>query len=166
MPSQSNNYESKYSEYSEYNKNSSVYFDESKPINWRKYLFLFISHWYWFLITLGIALGIAFFKIRYTIPNYEAKATIIIEEDENSQDILGEFRMLRYWRRQVDMANEIAKLKSFSLTNRAIYNLDQDVFWTAYGRIRVRPLYYNPRFEVEILSDSGEWYKNKEWYIS
>jgi len=54
---------------------------EEKPINWRKYIFLFLRNWYWFLITLGIALGIAFFKIRYTIPQYQATAKLIIEQE-------------------------------------------------------------------------------------
>lgn len=138
---------------------------DGKPINWRRYLFLFLRHWYWFLITLGLALGIAFFKIRYTIPKYKATATIIIQDEENSQDVLGELRAVRYWRRQADMANEKAKLSSFSTVKRAIDSLKQDVFWTAYGRIRVRPIYMNPRFNINILSDSVVWYKGKEWFI-
>ena len=66
-----------------YGHPSAPYIQEEKPINWRKYLFLFLRNWYWFLITLGIALGIAFFKIRYTIPQFQATAKLIIEQEEN-----------------------------------------------------------------------------------
>ena len=51
-------------------------------INWRKYIFLFFRNWYWFLLTMGIAFGIAFFKIRYAIPQFQATASLIIEEEE------------------------------------------------------------------------------------
>jgi capsular exopolysaccharide synthesis family protein len=138
---------------------------EDRPINWKKYFFLFLSNWYWFLITLGITLGIAFFKIRYTIPKYQASATLIIEEDDNTQDIMSQFRSIRYMQRRADMANEVAKLGSFSIAKRTIDNLNQDIFWTAHGRIRERPLYENPILELVVKNDSINWYKNIRWFI-
>jgi len=141
------------------------YMQEEKPINWCKYLFLFIRNWYWFLIALGIALGIAFFKIRYTIPRYQATATLIIQDEENTEDVLSGLRGVRYWRRKSDMANEKAKISSFTTIKRAVDSLDQEVFWTAHGRIRVRPLYKISSYQISILHDSLEWYKGKEWFI-
>ncbi len=135
------------------------------PLNWKRYGFIFLSKWYWFIICLGIALGIAFFKIRYSIPQFQAATTILIEEEEGTNDILGELRSIRYRRRQVDMANEVAKLSSFSMVKRAIDSLDDPIFWTAHGRIRERPLYHNPRFTLNILVDTVSWYKNQKWYI-
>ena len=136
-----------------------------RRINWNKYFFIFVSNWYWFLIAIGITLGIAFFKIRYTIPQYQSAATLIIEDDENSQDVLSEFRSIRYWRRRADLANEIAKIGSFSLALRTVETIDQEIFWTAHGRIRERPTYRNPRLRISIESDSIHWYKNKRWFI-
>ena len=138
---------------------------QDKPINWRKYLFLFIRYWYIFLVTLGIALGVAFIKIRYTIPKYQATATLILQDEGNTQDVLGELRAVRYWRRQADMANETAKISSFTTIKRAVDSLHQDIFWTAYGRIRVRPLYDNYSFYINILDKSVDWYRNREWFI-
>jgi tyrosine-protein kinase Etk/Wzc len=139
---------------------------EDRPINWKKYLFFFISNWYWFLITLGIALGIAFFKIRYTIPHYKASATIIIENEKAPGDMLSEIRAINYFRRQTDMANEIAKLTSFPLIIRTVGNLDQQISWTAHGRIRERPLYKNPQFNLHLLNDSVDWYEDQKWFIT
>lgn len=141
------------------------YRQDEKPINWRKYFFLFLRNWYWFLITLGIALSIAFFRIRYTIPQYQATATLIIEQEDNSQDMISQLRAVRYWRRQADLANETAKLTAFTTIKRAVDSVHQEIFWTAHGRIRVRPLYKNQRFNITLLSDSVEWYKNQEWFI-
>ena len=144
---------------------SDINFQEEKSINWRKYSFLFLRNWYWFMITGGIALGIAFFKNRYTIPRYQATATLIIQDEGNEQNILGGLRSIRYLRRQTDMANEKAKLSSFALINRAVDSLNQEVFWTAHGRIRIKHLYSCPRYELSILSDSLKWLEGKEWFI-
>jgi len=140
-------------------------FNEEKPVNWRKYFFLFLRHWYLFLITLGIALGIAFFKIRYTIPQYQATAKLLVEQEENSQDMVSQLRAIRYWRRQADLANETAKITAFTTIKRAVDSVHQEIFWTARGRIRIRPLYKSQRFQITILSDSVDWYKNEEWFI-
>jgi len=144
---------------------SASYFQEEKPINWQKYLFIFIRNWYWFLITLGIALSIAFFKIRYTIPQYQASAQLIIEQDENPQDMISQLRAVRVWRRQADLANETAKITAFTTIKRAVDSVHQEFFWTAHGRIRVRPLYTSQRFEITLLNDSVNWYKGQEWHI-
>lgn len=138
---------------------------EDKPINWRKYLFLFLRNWYWFLITLGIALSIAFFKIRYTIPQYQATATLIVEQEENSQDMISQLRAVRFWRRQADLANETAKITAFTTIKRAVDSVHQDIFWTAHGRIRIRPLYNSDRYHITVYRDSVDWYKNQEWFI-
>ncbi len=150
----------------QYGYPSPQYTEDERPINWKKYFFLFLSNWYWFLITLGIAFGIAFFKIRYTIPQYQASATLIIENEQSSGDLLSEMRAVRFLRRQTDMANEIAKLTSFPITIRTIENLDQQISWTALGRIRERPLYYNPQLNLHILNDSVDWYKDQKWFIT
>ncbi|MFH0759013.1 MAG: polysaccharide biosynthesis tyrosine autokinase [Bacteroidota bacterium] len=150
---------------SNYSYPSQAFQQGETNINWKKYFFLYLSKWYWFFIAMGLAIGIAFFKIRYTIPQYQATATLIIEDGQGSNDILSELRSVRYSRRQTDMANEVAKLKSFTITKRAIDSLNQDIYWTAYGRIRERPLLSNSDLELHILSDSVNWYKNQKWFV-
>lgn len=138
---------------------------DEKTINWKKHLYLLLKNWYWFLITIGLALGVAFFKLNYSIPQYEASAKLIIEENETSQDVLNELRSIRYWRRQADLANERAKLSSFTSVKRAVDSLQQNIFWTAHGRIRKRPIYINPRYLYTCQYDSSNYSINKEWFI-
>lgn len=140
-------------------------FRNKKPINWRKYFFIVLRNWYWFLITLGIALSIAFYKIHYSIPIYQATAKLIIEEEENSQDMISQLRAVRFWRRQADLANETAKITAFTTIKRAVDSVHHEIFWTAHGRIRIRPLYSNPKYRLTILSDSAYWFKEREWFI-
>jgi capsular exopolysaccharide synthesis family protein len=137
-----------------------------KPINWRKYIYLFVSNWYWFLITIFIAMSVAYLKNRYSLPVYRSSATLLLEDEEGSSDLLGELRSIRRSRRAVDLANEIAKLNAFSLHRRTIESLGWDIFWTGLGRVAMeRPLYKNPPYYIETDSTSKTWYLNQTFFV-
>ncbi len=139
---------------------------ESRPINWRKYLFLFLKNWYWFLIMIFIAISIAYFKNRYTLPIYSATATILIEDEEASNDVLNEIRSVRRMRRNTDLANELAKLDAFSLHLRTVDSLRWDISWSGHGRVAMlRPIYSNPPYYIDIDSSSARWYEDQLFYV-
>jgi tyrosine-protein kinase Etk/Wzc len=46
----------------------------------------YLSYWPLFLVCLLLALGAAFFYIRYSIPKYEANATVIIKDEKKGSD--------------------------------------------------------------------------------
>jgi capsular exopolysaccharide synthesis family protein len=142
------------------------YLVADKPINWRKYLFLFISNWYWFFITVFIAMSLAYLKNRYSIPVYKASATLLIEDEEGPSDLLGELRSIRRASRTTDLTNEMAKLNAFSLHQRTIDSLGWKIFWTGHGRVAMeRPLYNKSPFYFETDTISLPWYLDKKFYI-
>jgi capsular exopolysaccharide synthesis family protein len=151
-----------------YNNNyDPSYLQIEKPINWRKYIYIFISNWYWFLITVFIAMSVAYVKNRYSVPEYKTSATLLIEDEEGAGDLLGELRSVRRSRRTTDLANEIAKLNAFSLHRRTIDNLGWNIFWTGHGRVAMeRPLYLNPPYYIEIDSTSALWYLDNSYYVN
>jgi len=139
---------------------------QEKPINWRKYFFLFLTNWYWFLITVFITVSISYLKNRYTLDRYQASAILLIEDEEGADDLLTEIRSVRRRRAKTDLSNEIAKLKTFSLHRRTIDSLKWDVFWTAHGRIAMtRPLYKTPPYYIDTDNASKQWYLNQTFFI-
>ena len=46
----------------------------------------YLSYWPLFLICLLLALGAAFFYIRYATPKYEANATVIIKDEKKGSE--------------------------------------------------------------------------------
>ncbi|MFC2080828.1 polysaccharide biosynthesis tyrosine autokinase [Bacteroidota bacterium] len=143
-----------------------AYLPDTRPVNWRKYLYLFLTNWYWFLITIFIALSIAYLKNRYTLPNYRATATLLIEEEGGTSDLLGEIKSVQKRRRNTDLSNEVSKLKAFSLHRRTIDSLGWDVFWTGHGRVAMeRPIYYFPPFSIETDTSSSSWFSNQVLFI-
>jgi len=142
--------------------------EEQQVVNWRKYVFLILSNWYWFLLALFISIGIAYIKNRYTLPSYSVSATLLIEDDQNVDDIMSEFRSIRYFRNRTELANEIAKLSAFSIHRRTIDSLNWNIMWTGHGRVAaVIPIYKNRSvpFLIETDSTSSDWYLNKEFKL-
>ena len=41
---------------------------EEKPFDWKAIIYLCLSHWYWFLISVVLALGLATYYLHKTIP--------------------------------------------------------------------------------------------------
>lgn len=150
----------------QHDKDKKSIYQLDRPLSWRKYIFLFLSNWYWFLITIFVAISLAYLKDRYTLPIYKANVNLLIEDEEGTDDIVNEIRSVRRWRRKTDLANEIAKLNSFSLHRRTVDSLAWNIYWTGHGRIaRIRPLYKYYPYDIIIDSSSDEWYINQTFYI-
>lgn len=66
-------------EHSSLKNNKTVSFDES--LNLREQFDKYFVNWKWFVLSLFISLIIAFLYLRYTIPQYNAKATILVRDD-------------------------------------------------------------------------------------
>ena len=49
----------------------------------KRYLFLFLENWYWFVLTILLGLGTAYLVNRYTIKEYKVNATLLIEDQTN-----------------------------------------------------------------------------------
>ena len=48
-------------------------FDQEESINLKKYLYMILANWYWFVITVFVGLGAAWLINRYTTPVYQVK---------------------------------------------------------------------------------------------
>lgn len=140
--------------------------ETERPFNWRKYLFLITSNWYWLFITVFVAMSFAYLKNRYTMPYYRTTATLLIEDEEETGDIMSEIKSVRRRRRTSVLANEIAKFNAFSLHRRTIDSLGWDIFWTGHGRLAMkRPLFNNPPYHIETDTSTVVWYLDKVFYI-
>jgi len=139
---------------------------EEIAINWGKYIYLILKNWYWFLLTLFIALGVSYIKLRYTLPTYKVTATLLIEDEQNTDDVMSQFRSIRYYRNKTELANEKAKLRAFSLHRSTVDSLNWEILWTGHGRVAaIIPLYHGKPipFTIEMDSTTSDWYRNREF---
>tara|TARA_R110000796_G_scaffold252631_3_gene389351 strand:+ start:8835 stop:11207 length:2373 start_codon:yes stop_codon:yes gene_type:complete len=68
--------------------------DNNDGLNLKELIGTYLKHWIWFVLCVIIAIAIAFFKIRYSIPEYQANARIQIIEEKGASPELSVFQDL------------------------------------------------------------------------
>lgn len=125
--------------------------------NLRELIAQYLKYWPWFIVTVIIALSIAFIYLRYTTSVYQTKATILIKDERNSslsemaafQD-LGLAGALS----QSGFENEIIVLKSKSLIERVVKDLKLNIRYFYEGNIQESELFGNVPINVTPLTSS------------
>ena len=130
-------------------------FNKSEPngIDIRRIFFLILKYWYWVLLSVTIALLVAYSVNRYTVRIFPVTMTILIK-DQNEQDnaISGLIYNSRGFMPGKNYYNEVILLSSYPLIRNTIANLDFGVSYFQEGDIKTSELYPGP--PIEILTDS------------
>ena len=152
-------------EHSSLKNNKTVSFDES--LNLREQFDKYFVNWKWFVLSLFISLIIAFLYLRYTIPQYNAKATILVRDDRkgNVQSELtafSELGIIKNMKNNVD--NEIEIIKSRNIIEKAIQKLNFNIKYSAEGRVKNVELYKDSPFEVSFFETNDLFYKQGGGY--
>lgn len=111
----------------------------------RQYRWLFMS-------SVAIGLLITFFYNRYTVPVYNVKASILIDEEENMSETAELIYGTDLLSSGKSLYNEIAVLKSFPFIYRTIKALDRRVTYLREGRVEDGELYTDLPFLARIDS--------------
>lgn len=138
----------------------------SNEINIREELEKYLRYWPWFLLSLVIALGFAYFKLRQTTPIYSTTATIIIKDGKNSQNSemaafadLGLFNGMN----SNSIENEIGILRSRRLMESVVKELDINIQYLDMDQLRSPELYMKTPFIAKVLLlDEEELLKTSE----
>lgn len=98
---------------------------EEETINLREILDKYLFHWKWFLVGLFTSVFLAFTYLRYSVPVYESKASILIK-DEKQGGFSSELSMLKdlgITSGSGNLQNEIEIFKSRTLLENVSKNL-------------------------------------------
>ncbi len=109
----------------------------------------YISYWPLFLICLALALGAAYFYIRYTVPKYEADASILVNDAKRG---VGESKTVE----AIDpintskiIENEVEVLQSQSLLDSVTVKLRMYAPIKQQGKLRIQSAYFTCPIAVE-----------------
>lgn len=112
--------------------------DKDESIEFKRYLSLFFSNWYWFAFTVFISFSISYAINRWSEKVYTVSSTILIRDDKfavASSDLTNIFPGTSAFRSQQNLNNEIGILKSFNLNYRVIHELPEfHVEYVAVGK--------------------------------
>ena len=122
--------------------------DDEQSLDLKQWIFLFMNHWYLFLIGVLVALAVGFIVNRYTHKVYQTSGTVLVKDANTGYDPTaimtnGNFNALQ------NVDNEMAILKSFTLTERAVKKMNIEVTYIAKGRVSTVELYKSSPFTVE-----------------
>lgn len=123
--------------------------NEEQSIDIKQLIYTFLDHWYLFAICVLVALVAGFLINRYSANVYQTSGTVLIKEDRSTFDATSIMTNMSYGNYQ-NVDNEIAILKSYSLTDRVIRKMNLEVTYMEKGRIAASELYKVSPFTVEI----------------
>lgn len=128
-----------------------LYFGAEATFDLKAFLFKFIRYWYLFILFLILAFSVAYLYLRYTIPEYSIKTTLLVKDEDSGLDASEEmaFADLGVFKSKKNINNEIQILKSRTLMTQVVKELGIDVTYSANGRIKDRELYEDCSFKVK-----------------
>ena len=119
----------------------------------RDLLFHCIKNWYWFLLSLTIASGIAVYVIKSTPPQYVRYAEVLIKESEQGggSGTGSTFREMGSSRTTADAKNEITVLRSVEIMKEAIRRLGLEFEFKSKGRLYDCIIYESKPLRIKTL---------------
>ncbi|GAB3884770.1 GumC family protein [Spirosoma agri] len=109
--------------------------EKETPFDLRLFFLKYLRYWYWFVLSIGLTLGAAYWYLRYTTPIYQVNAVLLIKNQPKSsaEDILKEVEATQG---NKIVENEIELLKSRSLMLRVVDDLNLTVGYFKQGDVR------------------------------
>jgi capsular exopolysaccharide synthesis family protein len=122
--------------------------NDEQNIDIKQILFTALHYWYLFAIAVAVALAIGFIINRYSTKVYQTSGTVLIKEGRGGYDPTSIMTSSSFGNYQ-NIDNEIAILKSYSLTDRVVKKMGIEVSYFEKGRLSSTEMYKTSPFQVE-----------------
>ncbi|MBU3010322.1 polysaccharide biosynthesis tyrosine autokinase [Polaribacter vadi] len=137
--------------------------EENDSMNLREEIDKYLIYWKWFVLSLILALGLAFVYLRYTTPTYSATGSIMIKDNQKSgiSTELAAFEDLGIigGGSANNPENEIEILKSRKIIGHVVDSLDLQIQYFYQGRVKTIEMFGSLPFKIQFLGKS--YSKNK-----
>ena len=103
-----------------------------EPLSVKDFLFICLSKWHWFVISLIITLVVAVFYILRTQPLYTRASQVMIKSDSKGSSIsgaMGDFSDIGIFATSSSVDNEIIAIQSPSVMAEVVRRLQLDMPW-------------------------------------
>ncbi|MBF0695058.1 MAG: polysaccharide biosynthesis tyrosine autokinase [Flavobacterium sp.] len=121
----------------------------------------YLVHWKWFLLSVVVCLILAGLYLRYTVPQYRASATMMVKDErkgglQSELSALGDLATMSGVKSNVD--NEIEVIKSRSIMEQAVENLNFTVQYFIDGRVKSIEVYDDKPVIIDYTDIEPEFY--------
>jgi len=133
------------------NENQQSYDFRDEDTDYKKYLFIFLRNWYWFVLFGFLGFSIAWFVSQSSQPVYSASSTILIPQQNQSMDLNNIFGG-GYYKGYTNVMNQIEILKSYSLNHRVLENLGWRTAWYTKRKVEKKSVSSIPRLSKQKIT--------------
>ena len=120
--------------------------NDEQSVDIKQLIYICLSHWYLFVIGVVVALAAGFIINRYKPNVYQTSGTVLIK---NEQGFDPTALMTNLSTGKSNVENEMAILRSYTLTERTIKKMNLEVTYYEKGRFLTSEMYKTAPFDVE-----------------
>ena len=110
-------------------------------LSFKDILHLYLSKWYWFVISMAVCLVVVLIKLKFTPPVFTRSTSIMIKREtkgNSAGDIGSSFSDMGFFQERTNIDNEMENFRSPNLIFDVVSRLNLNIEYTTEGR------YYNP----------------------
>ena len=142
--------------------NTNMEDDFNDDFNVREYLERFLIHWQWFVLGLFLCISCAFVYLRYATPQFQASTSILVKDDRKGGMLseLSAFADLGIGGSGIksNVDNEVEILKSRTLVESTVRNMELTISILEKGRINTIELYQETPIKVHFINAKASLY--------
>ena len=142
-----------------YTEDRSDYQNKDKVVNLKQFLYLCLSNWQWFVISIIICLGLAFLYIMHAAPTYKRNALVMIRTNDDGNSMSANTAMLQDLginNGNTPVENEIAIIGSPDLMREVVRRLNLNTSYSTRKGIRTVDLYGSTLPVTAVMPDLPE----------
>lgn len=133
---------------------------DGQEINIEEQLFKILRNWKWILLSMALALLVAYLYIRYTVPQYGMSTTILIKDEKKGASALDAFNDLGLVTSSKGVnENEVAILQSRTLSENVVRQLEFNITYFVEGIIISPEAYQNSPVKILFTEKNESFYK-------
>jgi tyrosine-protein kinase Etk/Wzc len=123
-----------------------------QSISPKEFIFRYLKYLPFVIVSLAIAGGMAYFKLRYSVPLYHVQASMLVQDEEygNSSSHDPRFQELMVGGQPSNIGNEVQILKSSPVIERVVRALHLETMYYNIGTIKSSLLYPDAPFTLEV----------------
>ena len=129
----------------------------SQELNVMDILLYLLSKWKWFLLSVAVCVGLAWFQYARTPQTFFRSSTVIIKDPSNKTVSAGLDRYDNYINK-VNVSNEILQFKSRKLLTEVVTRTRADVSYKVKSGFRMKELYTGSPVTVSFLDATPDSY--------
>jgi tyrosine-protein kinase Etk/Wzc len=142
--------------------------DSVNEFNIKQLIGRYLNHWMWFVISVLVFLTFAYLYLRYTTPQYSIAAKVLIKDDKkgglaSELGSFGDLAALSGVKSNVD--NELEILKSRTLIQNTVKDLNLNISYFSDARIKSSQLYTSSPITVEFFDKSPTFNERDTTFI-